>query len=114
MRQRALASAVRPINPRSDMGNSRGMDPDGPANGSDRLGGIELESEFEHSPVPESHRKSLRTVAAVWFGFPMILTNAVPGGLVVALLGFWPGVTAILCANLVMFGYVGLLSHRAG
>ena len=73
-----------------------------------------LESEFEHSPVPQSHRKSLWTVSAVWFGFPMILTNAVPGGLVVAMLGFWHGLAAILLANLIMFGYVSLLSHRAG
>lgn len=71
-------------------------------------------SEFEHEPVPESHRKSLFTVSAVWFGFPMILTNAVPGGLVVAMLGFWPGVAAILTANAIMFVYVSLLSWRAG
>src|SRR6188472_110051 len=84
------------------------------ATDSERLGGIELESEFEHSAVPLTHRKSLATVAAVWFGFPMILTNAVPGGIVVALLGFWQGVGAILVANLIMLVYVGLLSHRAG
>lgn len=76
--------------------------------------GIELESEFEHVPVPQSHRKSLLTVSAVWFGFPMILTNAIPGGLVVALLGFWQGLAAILVANLIMFVYVSLLSYRAG
>jgi cytosine permease len=80
----------------------------------DRVGGIELESEFEQTAVPASHRKPLREVAAVWFGFPMILTNAVPGGVVVALLGFWRGVAAITVANLVMLVYVGLLSHRAG
>lgn len=71
-------------------------------------------AEFEHEPVPLSHRKSLFTVSAVWFGFPMILTNAVPGGLVVAMLGFWPGVGAILVANAIMFAYVSLLSWRAG
>ncbi|MDL9981577.1 cytosine permease [Microbacterium sp. ASV49] len=76
--------------------------------------GLELESEFEHTPVPASHRKSLLTVSAVWFGFPMILTNAVPGGLVVAMLGFWQGLAAILVANLIMFVYVSLLSYRAG
>lgn len=73
-----------------------------------------LESEFEHSPVPASHRKSLLTVSAVWFGFPMILTNAVPGGLVVAMLGFWQGLAAIVVANLIMLVYVSLLSYRAG
>ncbi|MGW1405563.1 cytosine permease [Streptomyces sp. NPDC002403] len=72
------------------------------------------DSEYEHTPVPTEHRKSLLTVSAVWFGFPMILTNAVPGGVVVAVLGFWRGLAAILAANLVMLVYVGLLSHRAG
>ncbi|MCX5107610.1 cytosine permease [Streptomyces sp. NBC_00378] len=73
-----------------------------------------LDSEYEHTPVPVERRKSLLTVSAVWFGFPMILTNAVPGGVVVAVLGFWRGLAAILAANLVMLVYVGLLSHRAG
>src|SRR3954452_11790107 len=85
-----------------------------PAADAERVGGIELESEFESTAVPASHRKSLREVEAVWFGFPMILTNAVPGGVVVALLGFGRGVAAIALANLVMLIYVGLLSHRAG
>ena len=85
-----------------------------PSPDTDRVGGIELESEFEQTAVPASHRKPLREVAAVWFGFPMILTNAVPGGVVVALLGFWRGVAAITIANIVMLVYVGLLSHRAG
>ncbi|GAA3769062.1 cytosine permease [Microbacterium kribbense] len=80
----------------------------------DAAAGPQLESEFEHTPVPASNRKSLFTVSAVWFGFPMILTNAVPGGLVVAMLGFWPGVTAIVVANIIMFFYVSLLSYRAG
>ncbi|MFD0073191.1 cytosine permease [Streptomyces sp. NPDC127166] len=74
----------------------------------------ELDDEFEHSPVPADRRKSLLTVSAVWFGFPMILTNAIPGGVVVAMLGFWRGLAAILVANLVMLLYVGILSHRAG
>ncbi|RMB61563.1 purine-cytosine permease family protein [Tessaracoccus antarcticus] len=73
-----------------------------------------LESEFEHEPVPQEHRKSLLTVSAVWIGFPMILTNAVPGGLVVAALGFRSGIAAIIVANIIMAVYVGLLSYRAG
>ncbi|MFH8734172.1 MULTISPECIES: cytosine permease [unclassified Streptomyces] len=76
--------------------------------------GLELDPEYEHTPVPTESRKSLLTVSAVWFGFPMILTNAVPGGIVVALMGFWRGLAAIVVANLVMLVYVGLLSHRAG
>ncbi|MGW6159161.1 cytosine permease, partial [Streptomyces sp. NPDC055144] len=73
--------------------------------------GLELDPEYEHTPVPTESRKSLLTVSAVWFGFPMILTNAVPGGIVVALMGFWRGLAAIVAANLVMLVYVGLLSH---
>src|SRR3954451_14483737 len=85
-----------------------------PAADAERVGGIELESEFESTAVPVSHRKSLREVAAVWFGFPMILTNAVPGGVVVALLSLWGGGAPITVASLVMLVYVGLLSPRAG
>src|SRR4051812_41251364 len=85
-----------------------------PVSDAERGGGLELESEFEQTAVPADHRKRLSEVAAVWFGFPMILTNAVPGGVVVAVLGFWGGVGAITVANLVMLVYVGLLSHRAG
>src|SRR4051794_41836012 len=84
-----------------------------PAADAERVGGIELESEFESTAVPVSHRKSLREVAAVWFGFPMILTNAVPGGGVVALLGFGRGVAAIALANLGVLIFVGVPSHRA-
>jgi cytosine permease len=84
-----------------------------PVADAERVGGIELESDFEQTAVPASHRKRLSEVAAVWFGFPMILTNAVPGGVIVALLGFWRGVAAITAANVVMLVYVGLLSHRS-
>ena len=73
-----------------------------------------LEEEFEHVPVPEGRRKSLTSVAAVWFGFPMILTNAVFGGIYVAFLGFWTGVLAMLVGNVILSTYVGLLSYRAG
>ncbi len=73
-----------------------------------------LESEFEHEPVPAAHRRSLRSVSAVWFGFPMVFTNAVFGGTIVYGLGFWPGMAAILAGNLVLFCYVGALSYLAG
>ncbi|MFZ4832479.1 purine-cytosine permease family protein [Rouxiella sp. Mn2063] len=73
-----------------------------------------LEQEFEHGPVPLSHRHSTRSVAAVWFGFPMILTNALFGGIITWNLGFWPAIYAILLGNLVLFGYVGSLSYFAG
>ncbi len=48
-----------------------------------------LTHEYEHEPVPTEHRRSLRSVSAVWFGFPMILTNAIFGGTIVYGLGFW-------------------------
>lgn len=73
-----------------------------------------LESEFEHEPVPATHRKSLGSVSAVWFGFPMVLTNAVFGGTIVYSLGFWRGFAAILAGNLVLLAYVGTLSFIAG
>ncbi|MGD9425189.1 purine-cytosine permease family protein [Pantoea sp. NSTU24] len=73
-----------------------------------------LEQEFEHQPVPLSHRHSTRSVSAVWFGFPMILTNALFGGIITWHLGFWPALAAILLGNLVLFAYVGALSWYAG
>jgi cytosine permease len=73
-----------------------------------------LEQEFEHEPVPLSHRHSTRSVSAVWFGFPMILTNALFGGIITWHLGFWPALIAILLGNLVLFAYVGALSWLAG
>lgn len=73
-----------------------------------------LESEFEHQAVPASHRKSVTSVAAVWFGFPMILTCAVFGGILAALLGFQSAVLAIVVGNLILFLYVGALSYLSG
>jgi cytosine permease len=73
-----------------------------------------LESEFEHEPVPVSRRRSLGSVSAVWFGFPMIITNAVFGGTIVYGLGFWRGIAAIIIGNIVLLTYVGTLSYIAG
>lgn len=70
--------------------------------------------EYEDRPVPRAARKSLASVSAVWLGFPMILTCAVFGGMVVYSLGFWLGMAAILAGNLILMTYVGLLSHQAG
>lgn len=74
----------------------------------------ELGEEYEHEPVPQRARKSLTSIAAVWFGFPMNLGNAVFGGVIVYNLGLINGLTAILLGNLVLFGYVGALSFIAG
>lgn len=73
-----------------------------------------LESEFEHEPVPVSHRRSLGSVSAVWFGFPMVLTNAVFGGTIVYSLGFWRGLAAILAGNFILLFYIGTLSYIGG
>ena len=70
--------------------------------------------EYEDRPVPANARKSLFSVSAVWLGFPMILTCAVFGGMVVYSLGFWLGIAAIITGNLILMAYVGLLSHQAG
>ncbi|AGK52375.1 purine-cytosine permease family protein [Bacillus sp. 1NLA3E] len=73
-----------------------------------------LDPEFEHAPVPKEYRKRLSSVAAVWFGFPMVLTSAVIGGLITAQLGFKAGALAMLVGNLLLFLMVGLLSYDAG
>lgn len=73
-----------------------------------------LDPEFETTPVPKEYRKSLASVAAVWFGFPMVLTSAVIGGVITAMLGFKVGVTAILTGNLLLCLIVGSLSYLAG
>ncbi len=84
------------------------------ASDAERVAGLELESEFEHEPVPPTHRKSTLSVAAVWFGFPMILTCAVFGGIITAFLGFQRGLLAIVLGNLVLMLYVGALSYLSG
>jgi cytosine permease len=73
-----------------------------------------LGAEFEHEPVPATHRQSTASVAAVWFGFPMILTNAVFGGVIAYNLGFWWALGAITIGNGVLLLYVGALSYIAG
>ncbi|WP_328391544.1 cytosine permease [Nocardia sp. NBC_00416] len=70
--------------------------------------------EYENSPVPADRRRGLGSISAVWFGFPMVLTCAIFGGLIVYSLGFWPGMLAIAVGNLCMMGYVGALSVIAG
>src|SRR2546426_12750262 len=72
-----------------------------------------LEAEYEHEAVPSGARKSLGSVSLVWLGFPMVLTMALIGSLVVEGLGFQQGVLAIIVGNLVLFAYVGALSLLA-
>ena len=73
-----------------------------------------LGEEYEHEAVPAARRQSLGAVAAIWFGFPMILTNAVFGGIITYNLGFWAALGALTCGNLVLAAYVGALSAIAG
>ncbi|MFM0340724.1 purine-cytosine permease family protein [Paraburkholderia fungorum] len=73
-----------------------------------------LDEEFEHQPVPLSHRHRLSSVAAVWFGFPMIITNAVFAGIIAYNLGFARALLAILIGNAILLAYVGTLSFIAG
>ncbi|WP_280273270.1 cytosine permease [Nocardia wallacei] len=70
--------------------------------------------EFEDVPVPAEHRRGLLSVSAVWFGFPMVLTCALFGGLIVHSLGFGRGMLAIATGSLILMLYVGALSYLAG
>jgi cytosine permease len=68
-----------------------------------------LGSEYEHEPVPANARRSLFSVTLVWAGFPMIITGAMTGSLLVLGMGFSHALTAMIIGNLVMLGYVGAL-----
>jgi len=69
-----------------------------------------LGAEYEHEGVPQHARQSLLSVSLVWLGFPMIITGAITGALIVAGLGFKLGLLAIALGNLALFLYVGALS----
>ena len=47
-----------------------------------------LGNEYEHEPVPLSARRSLFSVTTVWLGFPMIITGAMTGSILVLGMGF--------------------------
>ncbi|WP_425827887.1 cytosine permease [Streptomyces fractus] len=85
-----------------------------PAPTTESAHGLQLQDEFEDRPVPPEHRRSLLSVSSVWFGFPMVLTNAVFGGVIVFNLGFARGLLAIVVGCLILGGYVGALSFLAG
>ena len=65
--------------------------------------------EYEHEPVPIHARRSTFSVATVWIGFPMIITGAMTGSILVASLGFSRAAWAMLVGNLLMLAYVGAL-----
>lgn len=68
-----------------------------------------LGKEYEHTSVPIAARRSMFSVSMVWMGFPMIITGAMTGSLLVLGMGFTRALWAILIGNIFMFGYVGLL-----
>jgi cytosine permease len=66
-----------------------------------------LGHEYEHEPVPLSARRSTFSVSMVWIGFPMIITGAITGSILVAGMGFKPALWAMIIGNILMFAYVG-------
>lgn len=70
-----------------------------------------LGEEYEHKPVALSARRSAFSVTTVWIGFPMIITGAMTGSILVLGMGFSHALTAIIIGNLIMFAYVGLLGQ---
>lgn len=68
-----------------------------------------LGDEYEHSPVPAAARRSTFSVSMVWLGFPMIITGAMTGSIMVAGMGFKSALLAMLIGNALMFAYVGSL-----
>lgn len=76
-----------------------------------------LGEEYEHEPVPAKARRSTFSVAVVWMGFPMIITGAMTGSILVLGMGFTGALKAMIIGNLIMFLYVGalgLLGTRKG
>lgn len=68
-----------------------------------------LGHEYEHEPVPASARRSAFSVTMVWLGFPMIITGAMTGSLLVLGMGFKNALVAMIIGNILMLGYVGAL-----
>jgi len=68
-----------------------------------------LGDEYEHEPVPLKARRSAFSVTMVWLGFPMIITGAMTGSILVLGMGFSRALTAMIIGNVLMFAYVGLL-----
>lgn len=66
-----------------------------------------LGEEYEHCAVPAKARRSMFSVSMVWIGFPMIITGAMTGSLLVMGMGFVDALWAMIIGNLLMFLYVG-------
>ncbi|RYE70915.1 MAG: cytosine permease, partial [Hyphomicrobiales bacterium] len=72
-----------------------------------------LGEEYEHEPVPMAARRSLFSMVMVWAGFPMIITGAMTGSLLVLGMGFSRALVAMIIGNLIMLAYVGALGLSA-
>ena len=70
-----------------------------------------LGDEYEHKPVPLNARRSLFSMILVWAGFPMIITGAMTGSILVLGMGFKNALIAMIIGNLVMLAYVGALGQ---
>jgi len=70
-----------------------------------------LGEEYEHEPVPAKARRSMFSVTMVWMGFPMIITGAMTGSILVLGMGFSAALKAMIIGNLIMLFYVGLLGQ---
>ena len=68
-----------------------------------------LGEEYEHEPVPAAARRSAFSVTMVWLGFPMIITGAMTGSMLVLGMGFKSALVAMIIGNIIMFAYVGAL-----
>ncbi len=68
-----------------------------------------LGEEYEHEPVPAAARRSAFSVTMVWLGFPMIITGAMTGSILVLGMGFKSALVAMIIGNIIMFAYVGAL-----
>jgi len=70
-----------------------------------------LGEEYEHEPVPAKARRSMFSITMVWMGFPMIITGAMTGSILVLGMGFASALKAMIIGNLIMLFYVGLLGQ---
>src|SRR5260370_27780498 len=69
-----------------------------------------LGDEYEHEPVPMSARRSAFSVTMVLLGFPMIITGAMTGSILVLCMGFSKALTAMIIGTLMIFPAFRLLA----
>jgi cytosine permease len=62
-----------------------------------------LGDEYEHKPVPLAARRGLFSNVMVWIGFPMVITSAMTGSILVLGMGFQRALNAMVVGNIIMF-----------